>query len=417
MSDSCKSDSCKNYSCIIVGASHAGVSLALQLRKEGWTAPIKLIGEEPELPYHRPPLSKEYLAGKKDLDAMRLRPAKIYADNDIDLLLSKRVEAIDAQKREVKLDDGQRLAYQKLALCTGATVRELDAAQGLKKVFVIRTAADIARLQSHVKKGQRALVIGGGYIGLEAAAVLAQQEVAVTLLEMSERILQRVTSPIMSDYMQQLHESHGVEIHTGIEVSSIQEEGEELVASAGSTEFRADLIIVGIGIQANTSLALQAGIQVDGGIKVDEYCRSSDEHVYAAGDCTVHPSLLYQREIRLESVQNANDQARVAAANICGKEQVYDAVPWFWSDQYSIKLQMVGLNLNYDQVVLRGSVEGEDEASFAVFYLKEGVLIAADCVARPKEFMICKKLIKEKAKVAVEDLQNDAIEPVNFVAA
>jgi len=404
-------------SCIIVGASHAGVSLALQLRKEGWTAPIKLIGEESELPYHRPPLSKEHLAGKKDLDAMHLRPVKLYVDNDIELLLSTRVNSIDTQAREVRLDSGETLGYNKLALCTGASVREFIPARGMKNVFYIRTAADIAQLAPHIKKGRRALLIGGGYIGLEAAAVLAQQEVNVSVLEMSERILQRVTNPAMSDYMQRLHESHGVEIYTGVEVESVKEEGQEkLIGCADGTEFRADFLIVGIGVEANTTLALNAGIKCGAGIQVSEYCRTSDEHVYAAGDCTVHPSLIYQRQIRLESVQNANDQARVAAANICGKEQVYDAVPWFWSDQYSIKLQMVGLSADYDQVVMRGETDGGTEASFALFYLKDGVLIAADCVARPKEFMISKKLIKERTQLSTERLQNEAIEPINFAA-
>ena len=404
-------------SCIIVGASHAGVSLALQLRREGWSAPIKLIGEESELPYHRPPLSKEHLAGKKDLDAMRLRPAKIYADNDIDLLLSTRVSSIDTQSREVKLSSGS-VGYQKLALCTGSSVREFIPARGLGNVFYIRTAADIARLAPHLQKGRRAIVIGGGYIGLEAAAVLAELEVSVTVLEMSERILQRVTNPVMSDYMKHLHESQGVEIHTGVEVESIREEGQEkLIGCADGAQFRADFLIVGIGVDANASLAQSAGIESGPGILVNEYCRTSDEHVYAAGDCTVHPSLIYQRQIRLESVQNANDQARAAAANICGKEQVYDAVPWFWSDQYSIKLQMVGLSAGYDQVVMRGSAEGGVEASFALFYLKEGVLIAADCVGRPKEFMISKKLVKARGKIPAEQLQNEEIEPINFTIA
>jgi len=235
---------------------------------------------------------------------------------------------------------------------------------------------------------------------------------------MSERILQRVTNPVMSDYMKHLHESQGVEIHTGVEVESIREEGQEkLIGCADGAQFRADFLIVGIGVDANASLAQSAGIESGPGILVNEYCRTSDEHVYAAGDCTVHPSLIYQRQIRLESVQNANDQARAAAANICGKEQVYDAVPWFWSDQYSIKLQMVGLSTGYDQVVMRGSAEGGVEASFALFYLKEGVLIAADCVGRPKEFMISKKLVKARGKIPAEQLQNEEIEPINFAIA
>ncbi|MBL4582544.1 MAG: FAD-dependent oxidoreductase, partial [Gammaproteobacteria bacterium] len=254
-----------------------------------------------------------------------------------------------------------------------------------------------------------------GYIGLEAAAVLAEQEVSVTVLEMSERILQRVTSPAMSDYMQRLHESHGVQIHTGVKVESIRDEGQEKrIGCADGSEFQADFLLVGIGVEANVALALNAGIECGSGIRVNEYCRTSDEHVYAAGDCTNHPSLLYQRQISLESVQNANDQARVAAANICGKERVYDAVPWFWSDQYSVKLQMAGLSTDYDQLVMRGSAGGKAEAGFALFYLKEGVLIAADCVARPKEFMVSKKLIKERAKISAEHFQNEEIEPINF---
>jgi 3-phenylpropionate/trans-cinnamate dioxygenase ferredoxin reductase component len=407
-----------NSSCIIIGASHAGVSLALQLRKEGWTAPIKLIGEEAELPYHRPPLSKEHLAGEKALDAIHLRPAKIYTDNDIELLLASHVSSIDTQARTVRMDDGTEHGYEKLALCTGARVRELAATEGLDHVFTIRTAADIARLAPQVKQGRRAVVIGGGYIGLEAAAVLSAQGVKVSVLEVSERILQRVTNPMMSDYIQQLHEAHGVSIVTSVEIESIQEEGaEKVVRCADGTEYRADFLIVGIGVLANDGLAIEAGIQCAGGIKVDEYCRTSDQHVYAAGDCTVHPSLIYDCPIRLESVQNANDQARVAAANICGKEKVYDAVPWFWSDQYSIKLQMVGLSTGYDQLVLRGSIEGGDEASFALFYLRAGVLIAAECVARPKEFMISKKLIMERAQISAATLANEEIEPINFATA
>ncbi len=404
--------------CIIVGASHAGVSLALQLRKEGWTAPIKIIGEESELPYHRPPLSKEHLAGEKELEAMYLRPAKIYADNDIELLLSTRVTGIDTEARTVRLDQGETLHYQKLALCTGASVRELAAAKDMERVFYIRRAADIARLAPEVAAGRRALVIGGGYIGLEAAAVLAKQGVRVTVLEMAERILQRVTNGLMSDYMQRLHESCGVEVVTGVQVATIQEQGDEmLIACADGSEFHADFLIVGIGVVANASLAESAGVVCDVGIVVDEYCRTSNEHVYAAGDCTVHPSQLYGRQIALESVQNANDQARVAATNICGKAQVYDAVPWFWSDQYSVKLQMVGLSAGYDEVVLRGSTDGGLEASFALFYLKEGVMIAAECVARPKEFMVSKQLIKARQQVSAQRLGDEAVEPVNFVAS
>lgn len=404
--------------CIIVGASHAGVTLALQLRREGWTGSITLIGEESELPYHRPPLSKEHLAGQKDLDSMRLRPEKIYVDNDISLRLSTRVDKIDRGAMQVELASGERLDYSKLALCTGACVRQLVSAQGLANVFTIRTAEDIARLSPQVVAGRRAVVIGGGYIGLEAAAVLAGSSVKVTVLEMNERILQRVTSPAMSDYMQRLHESHGVEIHTSVDISSIEAVGQQnRVSCADGAEYTADIIIVGIGVDANTALAEQAGLSVDGGVVVDDKCRTSDENIFAAGDCTVHPSAIYKRRLRLESVQNANDQARTAAATMCGKEQVYDSVPWFWSDQYNIKLQMAGLSTNYDQLVTRGTTEGGPEASFALFYLKDGEVIAADCVARPKEFMIAKKLIVDRAQIPAERLQDEEIEPIDFAAS
>ncbi|MEX0963358.1 MAG: FAD-dependent oxidoreductase [Pseudohongiellaceae bacterium] len=402
-------------SCVIVGASHAGVTLALQLRREGWTGSITLIGEESELPYHRPPLSKEHLAGQKDLDAMRLRPAQIYQDNDIELLLATRVTQIDRVGRRVLLSDGKSRPYSKLALCTGATVREFEQARGLDNVFYIRSAADIARLSLDVAPRRRAAVIGGGYIGLEAAAVLAQSGVIVTVFEMSERILQRVTSAVMSEYMQGLHELHGVEIRTGVAVQSIQEIGQEkLIRCVDGSESTADFIIVGIGVDANSSLAEAAGLEADAGIRVDEHCRTSDEHIFAAGDCTRHPSLIYQSQIRLESVQNANDQARVAAANICGRQLQYDAVPWFWSDQYSVKLQMVGLSAGYDQLVLRGTTGGGLEASFALFYLKQGVVIAADCVARPKEFMVSKQLVRARAEVLAERLQDEEVEPKDF---
>lgn len=406
-----------NDRCIIVGASHAGVTLALQLRKEGWTGPITLIGEEPELPYHRPPLSKEHLAGKKDLDAMRLRPLKIYEDNAIELLLSARVERIDRENKRVLLAGGESLAYDKLALCTGATVRRYAAADGLANVFYIRTAADIARLAPQMQEGRRAAIIGGGYIGLEAAAVLAAGGVSVTVFELSERILQRVTSPEMSAFMQGLHESQGVEVRTSTQIESIKAAGQGiLIECVEGDDYAADFIIVGIGVDANTALAEQAGLAVAQGIEVDAYCRSNDEDIYAAGDCTVHPSAIYGRQIRLESVQNANDQARTAASNICGNEKVYDAVPWFWSDQYTIKLQMAGLSTGYDQIVVRGSTAGGPEASFALFYLKEGVLIAADCVARPKEFMVSKQLIKAGAAISAERLQDEGVDPVGLVA-
>ncbi|MCH7672483.1 MAG: FAD-dependent oxidoreductase [Proteobacteria bacterium] len=401
--------------CIIVGASHAGTTLALQLRKEGWSGKIQLISAERELPYHRPPLSKDLLSGAKTLDGIRLRPAQVFEDNDIALLLGTQVESIDTASYRVRLADGRELKYDKLALCTGAAVRKLPLGQSLENIFTIRFHADTAALARHIEVGKKAVVIGAGYIGLETAAVLAGKGLQLTVLEMAERVLQRVTSATMSAYMTQLHSQHGVNIVTSTTVVDIQgDSAVEKVVCADGQEFEADFLIVGIGVDPETSLAKAAGLDIDGGIVVDEFARSSCADVYAAGDCTVHPSLIYDRRIRLESVQNANDQGRVVAANICGKQIAYDAVPWFWSDQYDIKLQMVGLNAGYDEVVCRGDSSNPDGAGFALFYLKDSVLIAADCVSRPKEFVVAKQLVKNRVRLASSVLQDEAVEPVNF---
>ncbi len=406
----------RNQRCIIVGASHAGATLALQLRKEGWEGSVQLIGAEPELPYHRPPLSKDFLAGNKTIDDIRLRPAKLYQDNAIDMLLGTAVEQIDTGNNKVVLSDERELDFDKLALCTGSIARRLPIGGSLNNVFYVRSVADVLPLAQQIENGKRAVIIGAGYIGLETAAVLAQRGVQVTVLEMADRILQRVTSQTMSDFMAALHRSHGVKIHTSVTVTEIlgQESVEKVVCEDGS-EYAADFLIVGIGISPNTTLAEAAGLDVKVGVLVNQFTQTSMPDIYAAGDCTCHPNLTYERLLRLESVQNANDQARIAAANICGKQVPYDSVPWFWSDQFAIKLQMVGLSEGYDEVVSRGDVSNGDGNGFALFYLKDGVLIAADCVGRPKEFMISKQLVKRRLRVDPSVLKDDAIEPAGFL--
>ncbi|MCH7815179.1 MAG: FAD-dependent oxidoreductase [Proteobacteria bacterium] len=407
----------KEQRCIIVGASHAGATLALQLRREGWSGAIQLIGAEAELPYHRPPLSKEHLAGAKTIDCMRLRPAKVYQDNAIELLLGTAVEHIDIDAKSVKLSDKRELRFDKLALCTGAEVRKLPIGEGLANIFYLRTAADVAPLISLSKTAKRVVIIGAGYIGLETAAVLIQKGLQVTVLEMADRILNRVTSEAMSDFMAALHRDHGVAIVTATEVTEIRGgDVVEQVICADGTEFDADFVIIGVGVTPNTQLAASAGLEVGEGVLVNEYTQTSAADVYAAGDCTSHPSGLYKRVLRLESVQNANEQARAAAANICGRQTIYDAVPWFWSDQYHIKLQMAGINSDYDRVVIRGDPSLDNEAGFALFYFKDAVLIAADCVGRPKEFMVSKQMVKNRLKLDPSILEDESIDPVNFIA-
>ena len=401
---------------VIVGASHAGVSLALQLRREGWEGPIQLVGAEKELPYHRPPLSKELLSGQKELDAIRLRPEKIYADNDIELLLDTTALKIEKEQRSLHLHDGRVLQYENLALCTGAKVRQLPLAFDSERVLYLRTAADVAQLQALAQPGKHAVIIGGGYIGLEAAAVLRKMELEVTVLEMAPRVLARVTSEVLSDYLTSLHMMHGVSIKTSTQVNGIQDhEGKLQVVCKDNTEYLADFVLVGIGVGPNTTLAETAGVSLDDGIVVDEKGCTSVPHIFAAGDCTRHPNRFAGGNVRLESVQNANDQARVVAANMVGKASIYDAAPWFWSDQYDIKLQMAGLNSNYDSTVTRGDPTNAENEGFCVFYLRAGELVAVDSVARPKEFMAGKQLIARGITPDKANLVDEQIEPASWL--
>lgn len=405
-----------NEKCIVIGASHAGTSLALQLRREGWTGQITLIGAEPELPYHRPPLSKDYLSGKKELDGMRLRPEQAFADNDVELKLGQKVVAIDAAARTVQLDDGSSESYDKLALCVGSSPRQLPIQHEFDNVHYLRTADDACKLRGKLAAGQKAVVIGAGYIGLEIAAVMRELGLEVTVLEREATLLPRVSADVMAGYLQKLHESHGVQFRFATTVTDLKGEGRvtHVVCNDGA-ELAADVVIAGIGIEPNLELAEQAGLAIDRGIVVDEYTQTSDENIFAAGDCAVHPSLIYGRLLRLESVQNANDQARTAAANICGKHTVYDAVPWFWSDQYDIKLQSTGLLQGFDEFVIRGDSGNLSEGGFAVFYFRQGKVIAAECVARPKEFMAAKQLVKSAAQISPELLADESLEPASWL--
>lgn len=383
-----------NGRCLIVGASHAGSQLAVHLRKCGWTGPIELIGAEEELPYHRPPLSKTVMAGSKGLDNILLRPAAMYENNHIQLRLGTVVDAILPQHKQLVLSTGESVSYDKLALCTGARPIKLSLGDGLDGVCYLRSYADVQAIRQQLTGKRRAVVIGAGYIGLEAAAVLSQLGLHVTVLEREERVLQRVTGPQVSDYFTALHRAHGVDIVCDAEVVAINgQNSAESVSCAGGAVYPADIVIVGIGVVAETRLAEEAGLRLENGIHVDEHCCTSNEHIFAAGDCVSHPDARYQRRIRLESVQNANDQARVAAANICGANEVYQVTPWFWSDQFDIKLQSAGLSNGFDETSLEGSLDPADPRGFVIQYFRQGKLIAADCVKQAKAFMALKAQI------------------------
>lgn len=383
----------------VVGAGHAGGELAFALRQQGYAGPLTIIGEEGHLPYQRPPLSKAFLKGECETPSLYLRQQAAYDKANISLLLSRRVERLDRPSKKLIFDDGREVTYSKLALATGGRARRItidDAARAerAKNFHYLRNIDDVLAIRSRFEAGQRLVIVGGGYIGLEVAASAIARDLNVTVLEALPRVLARVTAPQMSAFYEQIHRNAGVDIRTNIEVTGLEfdAEGDAVTAvrCTGGVVIPADVVVVGIGLLPNTELAQAAGLDVDNGIVVNEHAATSDPDIVAAGDCTNHPSVFCGRRIRLESVPNAVEQARVAAAYLAGKPRTYDSVPWFWSDQYDLKLQMTGLSQGYDQFVLRGAMENK---SFAAFYLKEGRLIACDAVNRAQEFMIAKRMV------------------------
>ncbi|MBT8079701.1 MAG: FAD-dependent oxidoreductase [Gammaproteobacteria bacterium] len=385
--------------CVIVGAGHAGAQLATRLRRLGWQGAITLVGEEAHLPYHRPPLSKDYMKGVKSLGNVLLNPEVAYRNADIDLLLGEQVRNIDRDSCHVTLASGKDLRYDKLALATGSRPRQLPVpGADTDGVFYLRNVDDVDRIRNAVVAGGNAVVIGGGYIGLEAAASLRTLGMNVTVVEAMERVLQRVTCECVSSFFARVHAEEGVEIRTGTAVSGIRGKSKVSgVETGGGEQIPADLVVVGIGIVPNVELAENAGLETDNGIAVNQFAQTSDRDIYAVGDCTsfVHPR--YQRRIRLESVQNANDQAVTAARSICGQNEPYDALPWFWSDQYDVKLQIAGLAEGAAEIVVRGDTGSGRSAS--VLYLKDDRLLAVDAMNNPRDFVFGKKLITENARL------------------
>lgn len=400
-----------NSTAIIVGGSHSAAQLAPSLRQEGWQGRILIISDENFLPYHRPPLSKAYLTGEKDPESLLIRAAAFYEKANIEFMLDTRVDKIDRSAQLVTLSTGESLAYDKLALCTGSRVRKLPInGTELKGVHYLRDIADGNAIKADIKKEGMAVIIGGGYIGLETAALLRKTGMQVTVLETMDRVLKRVTAPEVGAFYTRVHNEEGVVIKTGVIASKIigAERAEAVVCNTGA-QVDADLVIVGIGIIPNTELAGDAGLKIDNGILVNEFAETDDPNIVAAGDCTNHPNQLLGRNIRLESVPNASEQAKSAAASMCGNKKVYSTLPWFWSDQFDLKLQIAGLNQGYDQVIIRGDIHGS--RSFVAWYLKEGQLIAADCVNRVKEFMIAKQALAGLKTIDTTKLADESVEP------
>lgn len=377
---------------MIVGAGQAGFALAAKLRALKDERPITMIGSEDVIPYQRPPLSKKYLMGEMSFDRLTFRPETWFAEHDVEIRLSTFVEEIDRDAKTVRMQDGSVLEYEHLALTTGSTPRTLPASIGgdLTGVFTVRDKRNADLLADEMKAGRRLLIIGGGYIGLEAAAVARHLGLEVTLIEMADRILQRVASKETADVMRAIHAEHGVVIRekTGL-TRLIGEDGRVRGAElSDGTVIDIDFVIVGIGVTPNDRLAQQCGLDVGNGILVDDYARTSDPAIFAMGDCAMLP--WKGTNIRLESVQNAVDQAESVAATLTGSAEPYEAKPWFWSDQYDVKLQIAGFNLGYDETVMR---PGTRQGSVSIWYYREGRLIAVDAINDAKAYVTGKKLL------------------------
>jgi 3-phenylpropionate/trans-cinnamate dioxygenase ferredoxin reductase subunit len=376
---------------VVVGAGQAASALAFKLRSRGYDGAITLIGDEPVLPYQRPPLSKAYLLGDMARERLFLRPQSSYTDANITVRTGLTVTGIDPKAQHVTAG-GKRIAFDELVLTTGSSPIRLPGQIGgdLDGVFCVRTLSDIDAMASYFCEGRRVLIVGGGYIGLEAAAVSTKLGLNVTVVEMADRILQRVASPDTSDYFRGLHQSHGVKILEGVGLSKLL--GDDHVAQAvlsdGQT-LELDLVITGIGIRPNIALAEDAGLAIDNGIQTDAFGKTSAPHIWAAGDCASFP--MGETRIRLESVPNAIEQAEVIAANIMGAGKAYIAKPWFWSDQYDVKLQIAGLNTGYDNVVKRAS---DKPGSVSHWYYRSANLLAVDAMNAPRDYMVGKRLIE-----------------------
>jgi 3-phenylpropionate/trans-cinnamate dioxygenase ferredoxin reductase subunit len=394
-------------SIVIAGAGHAAGQLVASLRQGGYSGRIAMVGEEAFPPYQRPPLSKKYLSGDLAVERLFLRPLKFYADQNVDLYLGRRVESIDTAGKIAVLDDDQRLSYDKLVLATGSRVRRLQLpGSELSGIHYLRSIDDVDAIRTQFKKGARLVIIGAGYIGLEVAAVAAQAGLEVRVLELAERVMERAVTPTTSGFYADVHRQAGVDLrlNTAPPKRFIGQENIQAVEDASGQQHAADLVIIGVGVMPAIELAERAGLPCDNGILVDELCRTANADVLAIGDCTRHPNALLGRQLRLESVHNAQEQAKTAAALICGEQKPYQQIPWFWSDQYDLKLQIAGLSDGYDQSVQRGDPASR---SFAVLCLKDGKLAAVEAVNSAREFIWSKKLIAAGVPVTPDDLADE----------
>lgn len=396
-------------SVIVIGGGQAAASFAARFRQHDQTSGLTIIGEETHIPYQRPPLSKKYATGDMALEQLMLRPESWYKDNNVEMLCGNRVEEIDKDGKTLTLSDGKNRKWDKLVLATGSRARALPHSIGgnLEGVYLLRSLRDADNFSSELVANRKVVIVGGGYIGLEAAAVCASRGLDVTLVEAAHRILQRVACAETSDWFRKLHHSHGVTLHEGTGLEKFEGKDGRVTSAiiTDGTRLEADFVLVGIGIIPNAELASEAGLEVDGGILVDAHCTTSHPDIYAAGDCA---TFRYKGELtRLESVQNAIDQAECAADNISGNARAYHPYPWFWSDQYDVKLQIAGLNRGYDSIVKR---DGAREGSLSHFYFKGDEFIAVDAMNDPRTYMVGKKLLETGKTITPQQAADMSLE-------
>jgi 3-phenylpropionate/trans-cinnamate dioxygenase ferredoxin reductase subunit len=400
----------QRFDVLIVGAGHAGAQAAIMLRQSKFEGSVAMLGDESELPYERPPLSKDYLAGDKTFERILIRPETFWSERAVTMLPGRRVVSVDPAAHSVTTADGATFGYGKLIWATGGSARRLPCPGGdLAGVHTVRTRADVDRLMGELPATTRVVVIGGGYIGLEAAAVLTKFGKSVTLLEALDRVLARVAGEALSRFYEAEHRAHGVDVRLGVGVTALEGDGGRVtgVRLADGALLPAEMVIVGIGIVPEVGPLLAAGAAGGNGVAVDSRCRTSLPDVFAVGDCALHANRYADgAEMRVESVQNANDQASVAAKLIAGLEAEYDAVPWFWSNQYDLRLQTIGLSTGHDATVVRGDPAAR---SFSVVYLKGGRVIALDCVNATKDYVQGRKLVLDGTAVPPARLADAAV--------
>ena len=392
---------------VVIGGGQAAIQCIASLRKEGYSGSITLVGEENHLPYQRPPLSKGFLSGATESDRLYLKKIEFFQENSIQLNLGVTADRIDRDNCIVHLSDDKSIGYDKLVLATGSRVRKLKfPGSDLEGINYLRGIDDAESLKEGLLKSKTLVIVGAGYIGLEVAAVATEFDTKITVIEMADRVMNRTVDPIISDYYQELHSKNGVDfiLNESLEKVDGDKAVEQVICSGGSS-IQADILVIGAGVIPNIELAEESGLNCDNGISVNEYGQTEDSKIFACGDCTNHPNEKLNRRLRLESVHNAMEQSKTVATSVMGNRTAYNQIPWFWSDQYDHKLQIVGLSGDHDEVLIRGN---QEESKFMLFYLKGEELIAVDAVNNPKEFLICRKLVENKVKISSDDILNQS---------